>query len=182
MKQMEMLFLQSAAGMRSNQLDLETLRALCRGGLGDVEDSHTCCNSSDMDGSDRGVDSIEDHVPFLDDSNLKTPLAPEEIVEVLQLTQDIADIYATAGPGTSRPSQDVDVGKAAVPPPRRALSVDVIKRGLSKDSFKADSPDKSKEKTFAMSLHLQTAVELSNKVVKQLILLPRNNGFQYLFI
>ena len=164
-KRMEMLFMQGAAGVASDQdVDGEALRSISIGHLRDGQSSLQSGNSSDMEGSDRRSSSfIEDHIPFPEECSNKSRLEPEEVVEVLNLTQNIADVIEQAEMAALLPAV-AQSGRKGRQSGGRSMSVDVLKRTLSADSLSASKA--SLDRAFAMSVHLQDTVQLSNKVLK----------------
>jgi hypothetical protein len=150
---MEMLFLQNAAGVSSLALTPESLNALSIGAIHDVLHGKHGKSVSDVDSEVTTDNGIESHIPFPSEK-FDNPLAPEEVVEILNLTENICNITE------SEPDQHRDKG--------RSHSVDKIKRTLSNEMLSSGNyVGKDVDSTIAISIHLQNTVQLSNVVIRK---------------
>ena len=149
---MEMLFLQSAAGVSSQRITAESLHTLTNAG----REQNT--GNSDVDSEVNADNGIESHIPFPSQSCFEKPMAPEEVVEILALTENIAQLVE----GDKR-SGSPSLGEAS-----RQSSVDRLKRTLSADGARKVSVGagvgKDVDTAIAMSVHLQNTVQMSNMV------------------
>jgi hypothetical protein len=149
---MEMLFLQSAAGVSSQRITAESLNTLANASR------EMNVGNSDADSEANTDQGIESHIPFPNQSYFEEPMAPEEVVEILALTENIAQIVE----GDKKPGSP-PVGDAS-----RQSSVDRLKRTLSAEGARKISVSggagKDIDTTIAMSVHLQNTVQLSNVV------------------
>jgi hypothetical protein len=149
---MEMLFLQSAAGVATQTITPEKLRAISKSGGPKLTSS-----ASNSDLASEGMDSIQDRVPFFEDEVKPPQLEPEQVVEVLNMTKSIAEIVdkteqlqVIRSDRKSESARNSSVEKQL----KRNLSNDL--RILSRDNDKA----------FALSFQLQKAVEISNTILE----------------
>ena len=145
---MEMLFLQNAAGVSSLALTPESLNALSIGAIHDALHGKHGKSVSDVDSEVTTDNGIESHIPFPTEK-FNNPMAPEEVVEILNLTENISNITEL----------ELDKEKG------RTHSVDKIKRTLSNEMLSSGAfVGKDVDSTIAMSIHLQNTVQMSNVV------------------
>lgn len=172
-RRMEMLFLQGAAGVASStDEDVAALRSLSLGNIGEPRGSLRSGNSSDTEDKSSTGGYMEDHIPFADDLTiLKSPMDAEEVVTVLNLSKNIADIVEHANALAIMPGIVPDGNKSSRQT-GRSLSVDALKRAISADAIASKRPDK----TLAMSMYLQETVDFSNKVLKDPFRLNSNSS------
>lgn len=159
---MEMLFLQSAAGVATQTITPEKLRAISTSGGPKLTNS-----TSNSDLASEGMDSIQDHVPFFDDEVKPPQLEPKQVVEVLNMTKSIAEIVdKTEQLQASRSDRRSDSvrGASVEKQLKRNLSNDL--RMLSRDNDKA----------FALSCQLQKAVEISNTILEDPYTITMGSG------